>query len=276
MKSNRLHKGFATVLIAAHLAMTACQTNPLQDSGEQPVLPPPESMKMDFSYFMKPGAGKAGGRAVAGNNFNNAVVRVLIINTVVGAILALPALTLAAAASQKPELQDDGKFHWVYTYQDSNVTLQADLAGWIDVNSKESVWEMRVTNSAAKPPLQNFLWYEGRAALDVSGGYWEFYDAAAADSSTKVLRLDWTFSTPDTVSLEITVVKPGIPENGDRVTYRIQTPIRTVQFFDQSRGTTVEISWNVETGAGYLKAPDYNNGEKACWDEQRNDVPCPQ
>lgn len=280
MRSRGAKRLIALSLIGAHLllALTGCDnSNTLDTSKDQaPKLPPAESMQVDLSYFHQTGAGKVVDVTVlTGRNFNNAVIRALVINTVVAAVLALPSLTLAAAASQNPQPQDDGKFHWVYTYQDSGITLKADLAGWIDVASQESVWEMRVSNSASQPPLEDFLWYVGRAALDRSSGYWEIYEITTPDTSNPVLRIDWTFAAANEVTVDITVVKQGVPENGDRVTYVVDKNQRTIRWLDKSRGATVEISWDVQTGAGYLIAPDFNNGEKACWDAQRNDVACP-
>ncbi len=267
----------AVILIAAQVLFVSCQKNPVESSDEAPALPPAESMRIDLSFFKQPApAGKALSPEAGSRNFANAALRVLIINAVVVAVMALPAGTLAAAVSQDPMPQDDGKFHWIYTYEDSTVRLQADLAGWIDRAKQESVWEMYVSNSLSNPPLDHYLWYEGRVKLDRKSGFWDIYDAARPDTAIGVLHIDWEMMAKDSAKLVFTVVKPDVPEKGDSVTYLSEGNTRSITWFDASAGATVEIGWDAATGAGYLIAPDYNNGEKACWDEQRQDVSCSQ
>jgi hypothetical protein len=48
-----------------------------------------------------------------------------------------------------------------------------------------------------------------------------------------------------------------------------------VTYFDKSENSTLEISWDAATNAGYIIAPNYNNGQKSCWDNQLNDTTCP-
>ncbi|RME00436.1 MAG: hypothetical protein D6814_03500 [Calditrichaeota bacterium] len=276
MKCNRSTKLFAGALILAHVLLISCQNNPVSGKKEQPVLPPTESLSIDMSLFdQTPGAGKASQVTPPGKNFSNAAIRALVINAVVLVILALPAGTLALAVSQQPKLGDDGKFHWTFNYADNGVVLQADLAGWIDVENQQSAWEMRITNSKSNPPLDKFLWYSGRAALDNTSGFWDIYDPTQPNAQVKVLRADWTHPASDKATLDLTVVKPNVQENGDHVSYAADGDTRTMSFFDQSKGTTIEIGWDATTHAGYLIAPDYNGGAKSCWDQFLQDTDCP-
>ena len=49
---------------------------------------------------------------------------------------------------------------------------------------------------------------------------------------------------------------------------------RSVSYFDASTGQAVEIGWDAITKAGWLIAPGFNGGLKACWDATLNDVAC--
>lgn len=275
MKSKLLNPVFIAMLVVVHFAMVACSDNPTEtEKKDAPPLPPAESMQIDISLFTgKQQLAKAA--VLAGQNFNNAAVRVLVINTLVVLTMSLPMATLAAAVSQDPTFENDGKFHWTYTVQQGANVVQADFAGWIDTPNQETVWEMRVTNTRSNPPLNNFLWYEGRASLTSKEGYWEVYDARQPSNSPKVLRIDWSRPAADKANLEFTVVMPGIPENGDKITYAVNGNERSIRFFDSSKSQALDVFWDAQIGTGYLLAPDYNNGEKACWDEQQNDVTCP-
>jgi hypothetical protein len=163
----------------------------------------------------------------------------------------------------------------VYSVTDTNgATLRADLAGWIDQEALESRWEMRITAPGNNPRLNNFLWFEGRAKLDNSSGYWEIYDAEKPATSTKVLRTDWQVPSATKATLQFTAIDPASPDTGDQVTYRADGNLRGVTHFDMSDNATVDIAWDETTHAGYIIAPGYNNGQKSCWDALLNDVTC--
>ena len=276
MRTSLLNKSLTAALIVAHLALVSCDKNPTEsEPGNPPQLPPKESMAIDLSLFTNSqGAAKAGEMQVAGANFNNAAFRVLVINTVVAASLLVPVAVFAVAASQTPTFGADGKFHWIYSVQHGGQTFEADLAGWLDVPAGQSVWEMYISSPTHQPPLNKFLWYSGRANFDATSGYWEFFDDNTPTAGVKVLRIDWQVAAEDNATLNFRVVKPNVPETGDELTYLVAGAGRTITAFDQSANTTLEITWDAQTGAGYLIAPDYNNGEKACWDANRDDVAC--
>ena len=46
-------------------------------------------------------------------------------------------------------------------------------------------------------------------------------------------------------------------------------------FYHHATMDSVEVALNKDTGEGYIIAPNYNNGEKACWDGNQDDVTCP-
>lgn len=267
-------KLFTGVLIVAHLLLVSCKDDPSSSAPPPPpTVPPPASMTADLTLFTSGGSTPKTGHTIqAGANFLNAAVRATIINAVVIAGLSVPVAVFALAASQTPTLGNDGKFHWQYSATVGGNAYTADLTGWVDVAKQQSVWEMRI--SATNPPLEKFLWYKGRARLDNSSGYWDFYDPHQPSSSVETIHLDWTYTSNTNASLAFEVVKDGVPEKGDELEYDLLGEIITIVYRDVSASQTLEISWNYSTHPGYLIAPDYNNGAKACWDENLNDVAC--
>jgi hypothetical protein len=276
MKRNSINQLFVAALIAAHLLMTACEKNPTgADNPQQPALPPQSSITLDLSAFNQAlPKGQAETNAV-GLNFITARLTVATINLAVGAILAVPTATFVAALSQQPVLKSDGKFHWIFTVTDGGKSFQADLAGWIDQQASEARFEMYITTTGVNPPLTNFLWYEGRAKLDNKTGYWEIYDALRPANPIKVLRIDWQAQDATHATLELTAIEQGVPTYGDKVTYNTNGTGRSVVYKDASENATVTIVWDAVTKAGSITAPNYNGGNKACWDEQLDDVACP-
>lgn len=256
----------ALILIVAHLYLImACEKNPTESEQKQvPSLPPVSSMQIDLSLFV--------GKSLAKNNnfsqyhFTTAVVTATIVNTWVVISLAAPVYIFGRALHEKPELQSDGKFHWMYTA----IPYSVDLAGWIDVPNKQSVWEMYVTQGQN---FDHFMWYNGHCNLDATAGDWTFYDETKPDSSINKVRIDWINNSELDRVLTFTNVLPGGQYENDQLKYTVDGNNRSIEFYDASEGTTVTIFWDAVTTAGYIQAPNYNNGEKAYWDENHNDIP---
>jgi len=260
----------ASVLVVAHLLLVSCSDDPARsDPPQQPTLPPAASMTVDLSTF---NSSVPKTTAQPGLNFINAAARVAIINATVVIVLSVPAAVFAAAASQTPTLGSDGKYHWQYTTTANGISFTANLAGSVDLSAQESVWEMRISSTAVS--LNNFLWYEGRAKLNGSSGFWDFYDTAQPNTKAGVLHLDWTYASTTDATLSFEVVKAGAPEEGDTLDYIVAGTNIKIILVDVSATETTEISWDRVTTAGYLIAPDHNSGAKACWDSTRADVAC--
>lgn len=266
-------------LIFSMLWLAACEKNPTESKSPKPDLPPQSSLAVDLQAFNNnsaAGLSKSGAEPTAvGLHFVAARLTVGAINLAVLTHMSVPVLTFAAALSQPPVLQDDAKWHWIYSVSnDAGQQFQADLAGWIDESAKVSRWEMRITTSGFGAPLNNFLWYAGQAALNNGSGQWDIYDSAQPSNSVEAAHIDWDRPSADKATLKFTVVKPQVPENGDVLTYQVDGTGRAVTFFDQSANATLDISWDAVTNAGYIIAPNYNNGQKSCWDSQLNDTTC--
>ncbi|RIK73849.1 hypothetical protein DCC62_16455 [candidate division KSB1 bacterium] len=275
MKSSFPKKLMVCAVVCAHLALVSCEKNPTEADSPKPSLPPASSLSTDLSAFNQ-ALPKAGSEQVATkDNFITARTTVFFINTAVMVHMSVPVLTFAAAASQQPVLQGDGKWHWIYTVSNGGQQFQADLAGWIDASAQASRWEMRITTNIAGVQLNQFLWYTGTAALDNGSGQWIIYDHLQPNASVQVVTIDWDNDSASQASLKFTIVKPNVPENGDTLTYSTNASARAVVYFDQSANTTLTISWDAVTKEGYIIAPNYNSGNKACWDAQLNDITCP-
>jgi hypothetical protein len=47
-----------------------------------------------------------------------------------------------------------------------------------------------------------------------------------------------------------------------------------ITYLDASEQDFMEVYWNAGDGSGYLIAPHYHGGVKACWDANQQDVAC--
>jgi hypothetical protein len=272
-----LKNNFFIVLLSLVLFLnfTVCEKNPTENEDDQaPNLPPVESMKMDMSFFSNPPGQSLEKSNLSKNNFIAASARVFIINTVVLVASVVPSTIFLAALSQTPELKTDGKFHWIYTVPHKGKNYSADLAGYVDVLTSEVILEMFVT-CPTNPPLDNFLWYEGRAKIGNLEGWWIFHHDQYPDSLIDVLRIDWQVPDSTHQNLKITNVHTTHADYGNYLEYQIENETGNLYFSNSSESQTSTINWNSGTGTGYIQWFDYLGGAKSCWDENQDDIDCP-
>ena len=258
------------------ISFTACEKNPTdKEEAQAPPLPPVESMQANVNFFSNPLNQSLAKTSLSKSNFFAAGARVFIINTVVLVSSIVPTSIFVAALSQMPELQSDGKFHWIYTVQQSGNTYSADLAGSIDMPNSEVIWEMYVTCTSYNPPLDNFLWYEGRAKIGNKEGWWMFHHDQNPDSLVDVLKIDWQVPDSTHQNLTISNVFDTHSDYGDSLKYQIENDEGYLIFYDASESQTNTINWNSSTGTGYIQWFGYKEGVKSCWDENQDDIDCP-
>ncbi|NIA30963.1 MAG: hypothetical protein GWP06_13750 [Actinobacteria bacterium] len=267
-------KTTALTLLAALVVLLACSKNPVnEEQPQQPALPPAGSMTVDLSTFGKTLAKPA--ETTLQDNFNNAAIRVAFVNSLVFVNMAIPTALFAAAITQNPILKDDAKFHWVYQQTIGLTTYEADLAGWVDVNTKRVNWEMYVTNPKFKPVLSKFKWYDGWTNPDNNSGQWTFYNPQKPDVAERMLTINWEHNSAEDANLAFANVWDSHAEKGDTLRYVVKDTDRSILFYDNSENLTWTIFWNAVTTAGYLHVPGYNNGEPAYWDKNHNDIQAP-
>jgi hypothetical protein len=230
-------------------------------------------MSGDFSIFGTPGAQQAEFSPELSSsslNFANAAVRVLAAQVATVVVLAVPVATFAAAANSTPTFEDDDRWHWRFTTVQGGYTYMAHLSGAVQGNTV--LWDMRITSPTPAPPLDEFVWYGGQGLLDRTSGTWTFYDPATPASSTAVLRIDWTHVSATDHGWEATALTGAA--SGDVFNTDVDGNHRMITYLDASEQEFMEIYWNAADGSGYLIAPHYNGGVKACWDADQQDVVC--
>jgi hypothetical protein len=266
-------------------AFTGCGSDNGVDSeletetlGQAPPLPPDSSLTIDISAF---GGGKMAPEVkIPGKNFRNASVRVLLIDTAVVAVLAAPVTVFKAAKTTIPVSQGGGSWLWSFTTTVFGNTYEANLTGTI--SGLNVLWSMRVSSSSPNLPLDDFEWYTGETNLSNTSGFWRFFDFRAPDEKNEIGTIEWTTNPsvidfqPDHKSeIEFSNTDPESPNFEDRLNYSVEGTTASISFYDASEDINADITWDLVTIAGSLKVPNYNNGERACWDENKQDIVCP-
>ena len=236
------------------------------DTEQAPVLPAPENLSFQLGFFSdnEPSALERASKW----NFFNAAVRVFAVTLFTDIVLAPPVGAFALALHTVPSPQPDGSWMWVYTWVNGEEEAQVRLRGKA-VSADRVEWSMRVSSTV--DGWDQELWFDGETWNDGDGGDWTFYDIEQK-SEAEVATLEWGADSEGKY-LRLTDL---VDNPGDSLEYREEGELDTVTYTDASESElSWYVTWNDVTGAGSLRAPDYNEGEKACWDEQQNDVECP-
>ncbi len=168
---------------------------------------------------------------------------------------------------QQTPVFEDGRWHWRFSVQEGQNTYGADLSGYGE--GGDAIFEMRVT--ATPVGLDDFLWYSGRAEVLGTTGSWTFFDPAAPTDVAGMI--DWEHPAADRWTVTFTATTGANID--DELIYDVDGTSRTVTFFDASAGETAEVHWDEQTLTGWILAPDYNGGVKACWNGLLQNTPCP-
>lgn len=261
-------RNIGLLFLLATFVLASCGDNPASLSSEEPPqLPPIESMQVDFSTFEGTQTAK---REVANTNFSQAALRALVMKTVVDLNLAIPRALLVAAEGSEAEFNDEGQWEWSYSHTAAENNYEVRLLASAEGSSGVH-WEFFVTNSLLD--IDNKLLFEGTSSNDGSQGTWTYFNVTG-EGNEPVSEIEWSVNGEDEVSLRLEVVSDRYNNLGDFIEYSFDGTVKKAIYFNAGQEETTELQWNVETKAGYLIAPNYNNGERACWDENFEDVVC--
>lgn len=260
------------IFLVGVFVLTSCKDDPSSISNDEPPqIPTAESMEMDFSTFDNSLGAKESVNNQNGENFAQAAFRALIAKAIVNVNLAIPKVLLEAASNSEAELNENEEWEWSYSRSAANQTYEVRLIA--SRNSGGDVnWEFFVTNPDLN--IENKLFFNGTSNSEGTQGVWTYYNLLNSAEDEAVSQISWTVDEEDNVELRLEVLSNRNDQEGSYIEYTFDGTIKNAIFYDASTDETTELQWNVETNAGYIIAPDYNNGEKACWDENFDDVSC--
>jgi len=231
-------------------------------------LPPDASMSIDLTAFN--GDKMAPSALAPGENFNNAIARVAIVNLAVVIALSPGTTVFKAASSATPVEESDGSWTWKYMAKWLFHTFEANLNGRME--GFGTVWSMRVSCDSLDVPVDDFQWYTGEVELNNSSGSWRFFDYKTPDTAREIGTIEWEVKDRDTSNLMFSNTDAESDGYGDVLTYSLDGTEAEISFEDASENITAEITWDTITLAGSIMVPDYNNGERAYWDEDLQDT----
>jgi hypothetical protein len=249
-----------------------------KDKGEPPVLPPQESMVIDFSNFSS--AKKSiellpGQKGTENSNWAYAAVVAGYWNVIINVNLAVPVLAFKVATEQTPVYISSKTWQWSYEFTLLGTTYKARLTG--QIGSSDVQWKMYIagegTNSFAE-----VLWFEGTSKLDGSGGQWILNQNAL--SPVAYLQIDWTKTSTSVGYVKYTYLKNDSILNSYieyGLTSNVLNAYYTIHYYNGVKFSDVNIEWNTTTHNGHVKSIDYlGDSNWYCWDSNKVNIVCPQ
>jgi hypothetical protein len=259
-----------------------------QKKGDPPVLPPSNSMTIDFSEFISKKSAyiteePKGTIGVNNVNWTNAYAVAAIWNTILAINIAVPVASFKLAVDNKPAYLDNKKWEWKYSVNVIGGTYKARLTG--QIRSTDVKWEMYVAREGVGA-FTEFLWFEGTSALDGKSGQWILNHSQQFPEP--MLQIDWVVTGTNIGNIKYTYIRDkkddrsadlfknsyieyGLTSNTLNAFYTVHLNFSGIanDFKD------VNIEWSTTNHNGRIKANYYyQNDLWHCWDGNGNDVTC--
>ncbi len=243
-----------------------------------PVLPPAETMAIDFSKFgmVEKSA------AMLRSNWLLAAKTVGVWNVIIGTTFAVPVAAFKKAIDHEPESTGNSTWQWQYTVDGFTSQYTARLTGKLE--AAQVKWEMYISKEGVDS-FDEFLWFEGTSNLDGKNGQWVLYHSAAYPEKT--VQIDWKKEDVEVGEIKYTYVRELNNQgendslNGSTLTYGLQDSyfdiyvnLHTYDIQAQSFADT-NIEWNRTEYSGRVKSEKYfADTIWHCWDSQGYNVVC--
>ncbi len=232
----------ALILILSAGILNNCK----KDKGDPPVLPPMESMTIDFSNFasQKKSAEIADyGKGTETSNWEFAATVAGFWKILMSTTLAIPVASFKIAINQTPVYLDTKTWQWSYNVSVLGETYKARLTG--QINTSDVTWKMYITKDGTNP-FSEFVWFQGTSKLDGTSGQWILNQSAAVPEP--ILQIDWTKSGTSVGTVTYTFVKNLDPFKTSYIEYGLTSSTLnayyTIHYFNGIKFSDVNVEWN--------------------------------
>ncbi len=263
---------FILFIILSAGIFSSCKKN----KGEPPILPPYESMVIDFSNFTSQKKSAEVVPSIKGTEsstwqFAAGVAGVW--NTLISSNISVPLAAFKSAKGNAPSYVSDNLWQWSYSFNEGQDSYQAKLQGNSSTGSVS--WKLSISKEGTGG-FSDFLWVEGTSETDGSGGQWLFKESV--QSAVSLFQTDWTKSGDQVINVKYTYVKNDTSKDS-YINYLTETSSN----FDSSYNihfsnglySDADIEWNVTTRDGRLKCVDYLQDDNwYCWDTNKINKLC--
>ncbi|PAU93059.1 hypothetical protein CK503_14160 [Aliifodinibius salipaludis] len=260
------------ILSIGLIFMTSCNdsTSNIAEQDTVPEVPPANSMAMDLSIFDSSGSNS--GTTDNQENYQEAAQTISDIQAMMNRNINPSLDLLKQADTTEAEQLNSTKWEWKFTNDEQEGRLIYEVRLVAERESNDEVkWDIFLSSSV----LQNEKHFiSGTSNKEVTEGVWTYHGfGRAGQPSQELAELDWQMTQNQDIEVEFTIVADN-SFSGSKVNYNTEGSTRVIKLNNVNSEGVVTIEFNKDTNAGYIKSPDYNNGEKACWDSDFNNIDC--
>lgn len=268
------------IIVSFVILLSGCK----KDHGDPPVLPPIESMLIDFSNFdiAKKSGDPSLTKSAENSNWLLASGVALFWKGVIYTTLAVPVKSFQLALENKASFIADKTWQWSYSVSLASVTYKARLTGEIGIS--DVVWKMYITKEGTGG-YADFLWFEGTSKLDGSGGRWDLNHSPQFNED--VLQIDWTKSGTSVSSVKYTYVRylndarstelfrNSYIEYGRKTGTLDAFYNISIYYYDRDDFIEMNVEWSTAAGNGHVRCPKiYSDELWYCWNAEYMNVEC--
>ncbi len=266
------------LVMVALFAFYACNKQSTDnEETEPPAVPPETTLEIDFSNFDTGSPTtqllKTTDQQTAQNWFRAATM-VFFWKMMSQVTMAVPTMAFKMAVSTQPQYEDNG-WVWSHDFTAGQRSFNATLKAYKNDEQQRWDWEMYITSEGN---FTDFEWFYGYSSFDGNSGGWTINKSP--DEPNPLLDINWEVHSDSTMVIRWTIVDTSSSQYGSYIEFGTMTDSNYNAYFnlyDSKEDYTVEIQWNTTTKAGRIKDEVYfQDTNWHCWDENRQDVTCPQ
>ena len=247
-----------------------------KDKGEAPILPPYESMVIDFSNFSldkRSGSLPVDFKGTESSTWEFAAGIAGIWNSLLSSNLEIPLAAYEAAAGNSAAWVSENLWQWSYTFTAGSDTYKVKLQGKTSTGS--TTWKMYITLEGTGG-YTDYLWADGTSKTDGTGGQWKFRQGPSSD--VLMFQDDWTKDGDEITTVVYTYLKNDTNKDSYINYHNPGTDGfdsgYTIHFASGVYSDSV-IEWNISTRDGRLKCADYLQDDNwYCWDTNKINKLC--
>ena len=264
---NLISKIIVIVMLGASV-MISCKKE-----DKAAVLPPPESMIMDFSNFQASSKKSAlADDTTKYSNWATSAVTVGFWNIIVFLNSAVPVAAFREASNHNGVFVENATWRWTYTMTFAGGTYTCKLEG--TVNSSTTDWKMYLSKAGGVgSDYSDFLWFTGTSSNDATNATWHL-NRGPDLNGRKYLDIEWVKES----SLKYTLVDEMEAGVGSWLEYsKIDDAGLNAQFIIQtvSPVNNVTIQWKTEGKNGRVKCQNlYGDLNWHCWGANYKNTIC--
>lgn len=269
---------FLILIIIAGLS-TGCS----KDKEDPPVLPPANSMTIDFSNFdtEKKRGSYSLSKGIENINWEFSALVASYWNSIIVTTLAIPVMTYNLAVDAVPVYVNDNTWEWRYEARIFTATYKARLTGQVRTGDIE--WKIYVSREGTGG-FDEFLWIQGTSKPDGTGGQWTLNHSSSYKEP--VLRIDWTGNGTSVETVKYTYVRVlndsrlEDPFYNSYIEFGKQSgaydAYYLIHYFDGSDYSDIRVEWNTTGKHGRVKCVEFFADDSwHCWNGNYINVICP-